>query len=360
MSAVPITLVTGFLGSGKSTIINRLLEQYPDRKFGLVVNEFGDVKLESNIVEADEASIVELSNGCMCCVIRGDLLGTVDALLKRRPEIDHILMEASGLSDPVPIANTFLNADLGGKIRFDSIVCLLDLEHYERNLREYDIPVVQLEYADFIVLSKTELVSIARIQEARDYLKSVDTQAAVLRDDDPAGLGLIIDTLDIDHTDIRELEVVDHDHDHGSDHTDGAGHEGHAHSAPGDDAEVHQAPAAGGHAGGHYHHAHEAVTTLFFRSDTPLYAEHFGKVFQSLPAGVVRAKGFLDLADEESGDRKYILQYTGARKDLYSVEWNDGEPRQSAIVFIGRDFDAEALRGRLNECVKPLQTAGEL
>ncbi|MFW5994667.1 MAG: CobW family GTP-binding protein [Spirochaetia bacterium] len=352
MSAVPITLVTGFLGSGKSTIINRLLEQYPDRKFGLVVNEFGDVQLESNIVEADESSIVELSNGCMCCVIRGDLLGTVDALLARRPEIDHILMEASGLSDPVPIANTFLNADLGGTVRFDSIVCLLDLEHYERNIREYDIPVLQLEHADFIVLSKTERMSVGRIQEARRYLETVDTQATVLRDDEPGGLALIIDTLDIDHTDIRELEVVDHDHEHehAGDGADGSANGGFDHYMP----------EHSGGTGRRYHHAHEAVTTLFFRSDMPLYADHFGKVFQSLPSGVVRAKGFLDLADEEAGDRKYILQYTGARKDLYSVEWNEGEPRQSAIVFIGRDFDASTLRSRLDACINPLQTADDL
>ncbi len=330
MSAIPITLITGFLGSGKSTLINRLLAQFPDRRFGLVVNEFGDVNLESTIVKAGEESIVELSNGCMCCVVRGDLLGTVDGLLRRSKDTSHILMEASGLSDPVPIANTFLNSDLDGRVRFDSIVCVLDLEHYQRNLSEYEIPVLQLEYADFIVLSKTSEVSAEQIEQAKRFLRTVDTEATVIRDDDEAGLSLLLDTLDIDHTDIRDLEIAEHDHDH-------AGHEE-------------------GASDGGYHHAHEPVTTLFFRSDRPVYADHFGKVFQSLPAGVVRAKGFLDLADEEAGDRKYILQYTGGRKDLYSEPWKPDETRQTAIVFIGKGFDADALRNRLNACVYPLQS----
>ena len=333
MSAIPITLITGFLGSGKSTLINRLLSRFQERKFGLVVNEFGDVNLESSIVKTEDESIVELSNGCMCCVVRGDILRTVDGLLQRSPETSHILMEASGLSDPVPIANTFLNSDLDGRVRFDSIVCVLDLEQYRRNLSEYEIPLSQLEYADFIVLSKTSEVTSEQIDEAKRFLGTVETEATIVRDDDERGLSLILDTLDIDHTDIRELEIAEHDH---SDHS----HEDGDHE----------------HSGG-YHHAHESVTTLFFRSSRPVYADHFGKVFQSLPAGVVRAKGFLDLADEESGDRKYILQYTGARKDLYSEPWNADETRQTAIVFIGKDYDADKLRNRLNACVYPLQSS---
>ncbi len=313
MAPRPVTLITGFLGSGKSTLINRIIAHCSDRSFGLIVNEFGDVKLESSILEADEESIVELSNGCMCCVVRGDLVATVDTLLSRRPEIEHIILEASGLSDPVPIANTFLNADLEGSIRFDSIVCLLDLEQYRSTYHEYDIAAVQLEFADFIVLSKTANVAAEDIAEAQHFLVRADTQARVVRDDDPGVLGLIVDTLDADHTDIRELENAEHAH------------------------------------------GHEEVTSLFFRAEQPIFADHFGAVFQSLPDGVVRAKGFLNLADEEAGGRKYILQYTGARKDLYSVEWRPDEQRQTAVVFIGREFDPEKLHARLTECVKPLQ-----
>ena len=316
MAPRPVTLVTGFLGSGKSTLINRILAHFSDRRFGLIVNEFGDVNLESSIIEAGEESIVELSNGCMCCVVRGDLVATVDTLLSRRPEIDHIILEASGLSDPVPIANTFLNADLDGSIRFDSIVCMLDLEQYRKTYDEYDITAVQLEYADFVILSKTAHVAAGCIAEAERWLGRADTRAKVVRDDDPGLLELIVDTLDADHTDIRELESAE------------------------------------------YSHEHEEVTSLIFRTEQPIYADHFGAVFQSLPDGIVRAKGFLNLADEEAGDRKYILQYSGARKDLYSVEWDAGEQRQTAIVFLGKGFDPEALRARLSECGKPLQHSG--
>lgn len=317
MAPRPVTLITGFLGSGKSTLINRILAHFSDRRFGLIVNEFGDVKLESSIIEAADESIVELANGCMCCVVRGDLVATVDTLLSRRPEIEHIVLEASGLSDPVPIANTFLNADLDGRIRFDSIICTLDLEQYRKTCDEYEITAVQLEYADFVVLSKTANVAAERVAEAERFVGRADTQARVLRDDDPDVPELILDTLDADHTRFLDFELAGHSHEH------------------------------------------EEVTTIFFRAEEPIYADHFGAVFQSLPEGIVRAKGFLHLADEEAGDRKYILQYTGARKDLYSVEWGTDELRQTAIVFIGRDFDPDALRARLNECVKPLQRSGK-
>lgn len=329
MKRVPITLVTGFLGSGKSTFINQVVEQFPERNFGLIVNEFGDVQLESSIVQAADERIIELSNGCMCCVIRGDLLSTVDTLLRRQPEIDHIILEASGLSDPVPIANTFLNADLNGTIRFDAIVCLFDVEHYERNFKDYSVSHVQLEYADFIVLTKTDAVESGRIEAARAFLEGIDTQARVFTIQEALDPDVVIDTFSGDHADIRDLEVVDHGHEHEDDHGHEHGHEG-------------------------YHHAHEEVETLFFRTDTPLYAAHFGYVFQNMPEGIVRAKGFLDLADAESDDAKYILQYTGARKDLYSVPWKPGEAHQSAIVFIGKNFDANELLGRLNACHNPL------
>lgn len=334
MKRVPITLVTGFLGSGKSTFINRVLAQFPERNFGLIVNEFGDVQLESSIVQAADERIIELSNGCMCCVIRGDLLSTVDTLLRRQPEIDHIILEASGLSDPVPIANTFLNADLNGAIRFDAIVCLFDVEHFERNFQDYSVSHVQLEYADFVVLTRTDVVDATRVEAARAFLDGSDTQARVCTVQEALDPGVVIDTFSGDHADIRDLEVVDHDHALDHEHDGGHDHDGSARAG--------------------YHHAHEAVETLFFRTDKPLYAAHFGYVFQHMPEGIVRAKGFLDLADAESDDAKYILQYTGARKDLYSVPWKPGEVRQSALVFIGKNFDTTELRDRLSACHNPL------
>lgn len=334
MKRIPITLVTGFLGAGKSTFINRVTEHFPERNFGLIVNEFGDVQLESNIVQASDDRIIELSNGCMCCVIRGDLLSTVDRLIRQQPDIDHIILEASGLSDPVPIANTFLNADLNGQIRFDAIVCLFDVTQYERHFSEYGVSHVQLEYADFVVLTKTDAADSETIAAARSFLSGIDTEARVYTVDEALDPDVVIDTFTGDHADIRDLQVADHDHDHNHD-----GHHHHDHEPQ---------------TGGGYHHAHERVDTLFFRSDKPLYAAHFGKVFQHMPDGVVRAKGFLDLADEESDDAKYILQYTGARKDLYSVPWKPGEKRQSALVFIGKNYDVEALRRRLDACHTPL------
>ncbi len=310
---IPVTLITGFLGAGKSSFINRILDDNPGIRFGLVVNEFGDVNLESQIVDAGKNEITELSNGCMCCVMRDDLIGSVKALLDKGPDIGHILLEASGLSDPVPIAAAFVLNDLDGRLRFDAIVCIVDTVNYLDSIEDFAIATQQLQYSDFILLSKTDLATPDESSRVRKFILSRKKNACILEIDAGFSTALVVDSSPLDHDDIAALEVEDH-----------------------------------------HHHVHEEVETYFHKSGKPLDLDRFGHFLTLMPPGIVRAKGFLHFTsgtkEENREDRKYVLQYVGGRPMLEMKSWKEGEKKQSALVFIGRGFDKDALRENLANC----------
>jgi len=310
---IPVTLITGFLGAGKSSFINRILDDNPGVRFGLVVNEFGDVNLESQIVDAGKNEITELSNGCMCCVMRDDLISSVKALLDKGPDIGHILLEASGLSDPVPIAAAFVLNDLDGTLRFDAIVCIVDTVNYLDSIEDFAIATQQLQYSDFILLSKTDIAIPEETARVRKFILSRKKNACILEIDAGFSTALVVDSSPLDHDDIVALEVEDH-----------------------------------------HHHDHEEVETYFHKSGKPLDLDRFGHFLTLMPSGVVRAKGFLHFTggkmEENTEDRKYVLQYVGGRPMLEMKSWKEGEEKQSALVFIGRGFDKDALRENLANC----------
>lgn len=383
--SVPVSLVTGFLGAGKSTLINRLMQEYPDRRFGIVVNEFGDVKLESQIVDAGEDSITELPNGCMCCVVRSDLIASVAGLLDRNPGIDHLLLEASGLSDPVPIAATFLQDDLSGRVRFDSVICVVDVLHFLDSLDNYAIASQQIVFSDFVLLSKVEEAGPAFTARVRALIAIQRPNARIIELRDGAPLDLLIDVTDIDHSSIEGLEVEEHHHHHddegkahGRENTAGwmlkkpmppASAGSHASGSLGEPRafrsiatpvdgqdRVFRHPAANADGGPKaarkkvYRHAHEKVDTLFYKSERPLNLDAFTRLLNHIPRTVIRAKGFLLFDDPRAQDRKYLLQLVGWRPVLEMRRWRDGEKKQSALVFIGRGFDTVELERALAAC----------
>jgi G3E family GTPase len=333
--SVPITLVTGFLGAGKSTLINKVLADNPGLKFGLVINEFGDVKLESQIVEArEEDAVTELSNGCMCCVVRTDLLRSVGGLLDVAPKTGHIILEASGLSDPVPIANAFLNDDLGGRVRFDAIVCVVDPTNFRSALGNFTVSETQLVYADFILLSKVDVASAQEVEDTKKLILEAKPEARILELDEDFPTSLVFDTSEVDHSELAGLEIEEHSHDNDDDHDHEHEHEDHGHE---EGEKV-------------YHHAHDAVDTLFYKSAVALDLDRFGLVLRDLPREIIRAKGFLYFDDRKAARSKYILQMVGARPVLDAKPWARGEEKMSAIVFIGKGFDKERLLEALRSC----------
>jgi G3E family GTPase len=291
-------------------LINRVIAENPALRFGLVVNEFGDVRLESQIIESSGDDMIELSNGCMCCVTRSDLSTTLAGLLSRSPGISHVILEASGLSDPVPIANAFLNDDLGGRSRFDAIVCVVDPLRFASSIREYPVAESQLGYADFVLLSKVDEASERDIEETKRLVWEARPEARIIEMGRDFRSGLIFDTSGADHGELAGLEVEEH----------------------------------------HHRHVHEDVDTLFYKTDRPLDLDRFGLLLKALPREVVRAKGFLLFSDRKASKSKYILQMVGSRPLLDAKVWRKDETRQSAVVFIGRGFDKGRLERELRAC----------
>ena len=321
MKKIPITLITGFLGAGKSTLINRIISEHKGMKFGLIVNEFGDVKLESQIIKTSGEDIVELSNGCMCCVVRSDLVNAVDSLIKASPDIDYIIVEASGLSDPAPIAQTFMMQDLEKRIRLDSILCVIDSLNFEKNSENYNITASQIKFSDIMILSKVDLVPKEKVEAIEALIKQLVPESTILKDARAVDLDLIIDTSKYDHDNIKDIEIEEHEHEEHEEHEE------------------------------HHHHAHEHVETVFFKSDKKIDPKKFQELIDNLPEGIVRAKGFINFGPGvEQPEMKYVLQFVGARKQFLLESWTDGEEKQTALVFIGKDFDTEKLESSLKAC----------
>ncbi|NNC67948.1 MAG: GTP-binding protein [Gammaproteobacteria bacterium] len=169
---IPVTVVTGFLGSGKTTLINRILAEQHGRKIAVIVNEFGEVSIDGQlIVQNDQEELVEFNNGCLCCTVRGDLIDTLDRL-QQRSELDAILIETTGLADPAPVASTFFLEDkLTSKTRLDSFIALADAVNLEQNLAQSEEAQEQIAFADIILLNKADLVSKERLLEVEHVIR---------------------------------------------------------------------------------------------------------------------------------------------------------------------------------------------
>jgi len=332
MKKIPMTLLTGFLGSGKSTLINRIIKEVSELKFGLIVNEFGDVKLESQSVEAQDGEVVELSNGCMCCVVRTDLVQTVRGFLDQSPKVEHLLVEASGLSDPLPIAQTFVADDLGGRIRFDSIITVVDVLNFSKNMTDFQVALNQLKYADFVIMTKVELASSKSVEELKVLVKALAPKAIIYSHQEKELFRLVLDTENQDHEHLSEIKVLK---DVPVIKTTGSGKRN---GAKGKIKSSHSVK-------------HDSVDTLFYKQEKPMDFAKIGKVLDSLPENVVRAKGVLYLNTPEAAQLKVIFQSVALRNSLDAKPWQPGEPKFSAMVFIGKGLDKISLKKRLDEAV---------
>jgi len=313
-AALPITLVTGFLGAGKSTYINRILHAYSGRRIGLVVNEFGEVGLESNIIEASPDDIVELSGGCMCCLLRKDLRDALRRLVRHDSGLERIVVEASGLSDPVPVQQTFRNARLGRPVQLESVICLVDQVNFLAHRVEYGVLDHQVRGADFILITKADQSpdSAAMVEQV---LSELAPRVPRYRVGEEPPLELLVGTK-------TALEWGEHIHVH--------------------------APELGNNA--HDRHEHD-VQQLWFESPQPFDPERLKLFFDELPQGIIRGKGVLYLANKDGKKHKFVLQLSGARRELQAVPWKRREMRSNVVLLLGKNFDLEKLREKLLECL---------
>lgn len=312
---VPVTVVTGYLGAGKTTLLNHVLKGSHGRRFAVIVNEFGDVGIDGDLIETGEEELIELSSGCLCCMVRGDLIRTLRGLLKRGPALDGILIETTGVANPSPVIQTF-TADqvLSGLARLDAVVTVVDAVHIASRLRDSADAADQVALASVIVLNKVS--SAPDVAAAEADLRRLNPHAAIHRTDrgriDPAAL-LDTQSFSLDRI-AAELQ---------------------------DDPDPHHE-----HAHAHDHVAANGIESVTLATDTPLDGTALEAWLERLlmlrGADILRLKGILSVADE---DRRVVVQavhmmYEGD----YGAPWGDAR-RHSRIVVIGRNLD----RAELNE-----------
>ena len=305
---IPVTVLTGFLGSGKTTLVNRLLKERPGTRFGLIVNEFGEAALESQLIEVRRGSLFELPSGCLCCVSDGDLKAALVNVVKKDPKIDHILVEASGLSSPGSLLGVLTN---DGEFLLNGVFCVVDTTSFLEREKEFSTVRRQLAFADAVILTKTDLTAQtdavrARLQELKPGVRVLDAAERL-----PWAALFAIET---------EKPVEE----------------------PGS-----QSPRRRFFQGG----THHETEVLEFESEAPLDPDKVKEIFASLDPSILRAKGVLRLNGKGSARYKYIVQYTGTQKQLYNRVWAKDETRKTSLVFLGTGFDALALKTRLDACV---------
>jgi len=318
---MPVTIITGFLGSGKTTLLNHILSNNHNLKVAVLVNEFGDIDIDSQLLVSVEENMLSLSNGCICCTINDDLLDTVYQVLESEQKVDYLIVETTGVADPLPIILTFLSPELRDLVRLDSVLTLIDAENFTPSYFESDAALQQIIYGDIILLNKIDLVTEEKVKELETSISTIKQGASILCCENakiPLPLILDIQRSNVNNYPQNELESS-HDHHHEHDH-----HHDHSH-----------------------HLEIDGFVSVSFECDRPFNVDKFQNfITDNIMAKVYRAKGILWFAESEL---KHIFQLSGKRYDLNTEEWQT--PQKNQLVMIGKDISADNLRAKLQECI---------
>jgi G3E family GTPase len=305
MKRVPVLLITGFLGAGKTTFINWLMKNSPDTRISLILNEFGDIKLESQFITDKSGEIVELANGCMCCVAQKDIPRVVNYIIDHSPQTEYIVIEASGLSDPDPIQETLRGPDLNSRIRLLRVICIADAENIIETSKHNQIVSSQLGDADAVLITKTGNLSREKLDGLAGFIRNLTPGTTVYEmDDNLTPEPFLRDNApeDTPHTPQRE----------------------------------------------HHHHDHKEYQTIWFMPGKPIDQDKFRLAVDRLPEGIIRAKGVLQVMP---GDKKKLFQYINLQYDVKDAKWDPDEPHRTAVVFIGQDFDEIELLRHMDSAI---------
>lgn len=345
---IPVTVLTGYLGAGKTTLLNRILREDHGRRYAVIVNEFGEIGIDGELLVGTGEELFEMNNGCVCCTVRGDLIRTVQMLLQRRAAgnaaFDAIVVETTGLADPGPVVQTFLvDPVLLAQTAIDSVTTVVDALHIPRRLDDSREAAEQIAFADQIVLNKIDLVAPDELDRLEGRLRRLNPWARWMRTrraDVPLEQvlgrgGFELSRIVQQEPDFLQAAADDDAHAHCDDaHCTHAHHDRHGHN-------------------GHHDHIHEhGITSVSLVADRPLDRDAVTGWLSALVArqgtDILRLKGILDVAHEP---RRLVVQgvHMLIEGELQQA-WPEGVPRRSTLVFIGRHLDAAALKAGFDAC----------
>ena len=312
---VPVSILTGFLGAGKTTLLNYILKGQSRYKFAVIVNEIGKIGIDGQLVENQKDEMVELSNGCVCCTVRKDLVQAIQRLLKRGG-FDYILIETTGIADPGPVAQTFVNIPaLQRFVQLDAIITVVDAEQILTQMSETEVATDQIAMADFVLLNKTDLVDEAHLGKVGEKIRALNPHTRILRtrqSEVPLDELLDIHAFDVDRKIAADADFLN---------------------------EMKE---------GRHHHD---IVSYSFAFEQPFDIQRFEKFVQRLSdkEKVYRSKGFVSLAGQ---DRRAIFHGVNNRFHIFwDRAWNPDEVRGSQLVFIGKKLDSTAIERGLRGCL---------
>src|SRR2546430_3581641 len=339
----PVTVLTGYLGAGKTTLLNRILSEPHGQKYAVIVNEFGEIGIDNDLVVGADEEVFEMNNGCVCCTVRGDLVRIIDGLMRRKGKFDAIIVETTGLADPAPVAQTFFMDDnVGRKAKLDAVVTVADAKWLNERLKDAPEAKNQIAFADVILLNKTDLVAPDELSEVEARIRGINPYAKLHRTERckialPEVLGR--NAFDLDRILDIEPEFLDdgghHHHEHDEDHEHDHNDHDHHH-----------------HGGGLKHYHDEDIQSVSLKTEQPLDPDKFFPLVQQLvqTAGpdILRCKGILSFKND---DARFVFQGVHMILDGdHQRPWQQGEKRESRIVFVGRNLPEDRIREGFAGC----------
>ena len=313
---IPVTVLTGYVGAGKTTLLNRILTEQHGRKYAVIVNEFGEIGIDNDLVVGADEEVFEMNNGCICCTVRGDLIRIIEGLMKRKGKFDAIIVETTGLADPAPVAQTFfVDEDVSQRARLDAVVTVADAKWLSERLKDAPEAKNQIAFADVILLNKTDLVDEAGLADVEARIRAINPSARIHRTVNcNIPIAEVLDRKAFDLDRIMEVEP-----------------------------EFLEA--------GHHHHHDDEIDSFSFRAgevNPDKFMPWISELTQREGPNILRCKGIVAFPQEP---KRFVFQGVHMILDGdLQRDWRPDEKRESRVVFIGRDLNEKAIREGFMAC----------